>query len=71
MLLRLFLGLAVLWLGLYAGFLVLNPMGLFPALDRMRDASAVELWQALDTFMARRMPPFALGLMALQLGLGS
>lgn len=51
-------------LGLYAGILFLNHLGLFPAMRRMRDADMLAFWQAMDAVMSAHAKAFVLPTLA-------
>jgi uncharacterized membrane protein len=55
-------------LGLYAGILFVNHLGLFPAMRRMRDADMLAFWQALDAVMSSHAKAFVLPTLACKLG---
>ena len=55
---RLAVSLVLLTTGLLAGLQMLMLMGLLPAITRMPLATYAGAWQALDHFMAFRMPIF-------------
>ena len=59
------LALVLLFTGLLAGLQVLMLMGVLPAIMRMPLATYAGMWQALDHFMAARMPIFANGTLLL------
>jgi uncharacterized membrane protein len=54
-------------LGLYAGILFVNHLGLFPAMRRMRDADMLAFWQALDGVMSTHAKAFVLPTLACKL----
>ncbi len=62
---RIVLTLVLLFTGLLAGLQVLMLLGVLPAIKRMPLATYVGMWQALDHFMAARMPIFANGALLL------
>jgi hypothetical protein len=62
---RIVLTLALLFTGLLAGLQVLMLMGVLPAMMRMPLATYAGMWQAMDHFMAARMPIFANGALLL------
>ncbi len=57
--------LVLLFTGLLAGLQVLMLMGVLPAMMRMPLATYAGMWQAMDHFMAARMPIFANGTLLL------
>ena len=59
------LTLVLLSTGLLAGLQVLMLMGVLPAMTRMPLATYAGMWQAMDHFMAARMPIFANGTLLL------